>query len=302
MPSIITSDYGQNDSVKVNANYTYTNGIDLKPSSKISKDLVSHLLTLARESLGTMSSRHNEWKSIDDTLTCYIPLDEAEKAVRNKDDRKPVSIVFPQSYALLETTVAYLCDAFLQAPIFRYSGTTANDKAGAMLLELLIQQHVVRNKIGLTLHTAFRDATAYGMCGCIPTWKEVKGLKQTVSETGYFFKRKTFNLTEATLFEGNDLINVDPYRLLIDPNVSIGDVQKGEFVGWLDSELFLDLKEKEDRGELFNVKYLEATNNRTSSLIAAKSILRSRLSKNGMGGSTTPSNNARSQDTLSCYE
>jgi hypothetical protein len=56
----------------------------------------------------------------NEVLTAYIRSDEAELALKSRSDRKPVSIVVPQSYAMLEILLTYMVAALLESPIFRY--------------------------------------------------------------------------------------------------------------------------------------------------------------------------------------
>src|SRR5690606_33783004 len=71
------------------------------------------------------------------------------------------------------------------------------------------------------------------------------------------------------LFEGNKLINIDPYLALPDPNVAAHEVQEGEFFGWIDEAVLSGLLREESgpRSDLFDIKYLrELGGNLTSTL------------------------------------
>ncbi len=142
MPNIISGSGQSNVMAGGKISYTYPGDKDFSPSSAVAKKIVGHIMELARESANTMSQRHGYWNSIDNTLNCYIKLDDEETKIKNKDERKPVSIVFPHSYALLETTLSYLCSTFFKDPLFRYRGTTVNDMVGGSLLELLSNSSV----------------------------------------------------------------------------------------------------------------------------------------------------------------
>jgi len=65
-------------------------------------------------------------------------------------------------------------------------------------------------------------------------------------------------MIEDLLFEGNSLSNIDPYMWLPDPSVASSDIQKGEFVGWVDRDNYMNLLSEESQPDsgLFNVKYL----------------------------------------------
>ena len=247
--------------------YKYPDGVNLTPSSTDHARLVKEVYSRALESSNEMSKRYSSWRKVDQTLTAYIRLDESEEVVKSKDDRKPVSIVVPYSYATLETILTYFVSAFLENPIFRYEGSGPEDMIGAILLEKVIEQHTANFKAALNLHTMYRDSLSYGMGVVTPTWDKRWGWKTVVQDSGFMsalFNRfmntgKIRAREETILFEGNRLKNVDPYMFLPDPNVPIHDVQQGEFVGWIESTNYVKLLEleKNDPEAIFNVKYLK---------------------------------------------
>ena len=125
MPYILTNpdqfiDYGRGS--KDDYGYKYPNNLDLKPGSKLHQETLGKLLTYARDSASIISLRFDKWGEIDNKLQAFIPISAEEVQVKRADPRKPVSIVFPYSYAILETLVSYLVSAFTPEPIFRYEG------------------------------------------------------------------------------------------------------------------------------------------------------------------------------------
>jgi hypothetical protein len=244
--------------------YSYPNGLDLRPDSQLHRAIVSRLVRFAHESDTNMSNRRDDWNAIDEVLTAYIPTDEKEREIKRQDRRKPTSIVFPYSYAILETLLSYMVAAFFPEPMFRYEGNSPEDIVGASLLEKVISLHCNRNKIALNLHTFFRDAGAYGFGAVAPQWSVQRGTKYVRQENGFFnafglFRNTGYSREEvdAVLFEGNALQNIDPYRYFPDPSVPVNEPQKGQFVGWMDETNVLDLLSEERLdGDLFNVKYL----------------------------------------------
>jgi hypothetical protein len=218
------------------------------------------------ESSNEMSKRYASWRKVDQTLTAYVKLDESEQNIKDKDDRKPVSIVVPYSYATLETILTYLVSAFLEDPIFRYSGSGPEDVVGAILMEKVIEQQTRQFKAALSLHTMFRDSLSYGMGVVTPTWDRKWGWKAVVQDSGFMsalFGRfmstgKVRGREETILFEGNRIKNIDPYMFLPDPNIPITDLQHGEFVGWIEQTNYMKLIELEKNdSDIFNVKYLK---------------------------------------------
>jgi hypothetical protein len=254
--------------------YNYPNGINLRPSSPTHEKLKSLIYDKARDSYGVISRRFESWNKIDQTLTAYIRADDAEKKVQDNDDRKPISIVVPYSYATMETLLTYMIAAFIQDPIFRYEGVGPEDTIGSILLELIIAQQSNRFKHGLPLHTAFRDNFAYGFGLIAPYWREIYGFRTRAVQRPKFSlfgmnlgKETVRERVEEVLFAGNDIDNIDPYRCLPDPNYSIHDVQKMEFFGWVDTVSLLDLlADEKHSGDVFNAKYLKELSSRRSTL------------------------------------
>jgi hypothetical protein len=264
--------------------YAYPKGLDLAPGSKLHNKIRDEVMERAFSSAKIMSRRHAAWNKVDFTLTAYIPTDEKEELLKEKDSRKPVSIVFPYSYTVLETLLSYYVAAFLQDPIFRYEGVGPSDVVGAILLEKLIALQCIKNKIGLNLHTQARDAFSYGFGVVTPTWVTEYGRKSVKKVSGGFLgfgSKSTTVLENQLLFEGNALENIDPYLYLPDTNVPIHTPQAGEFTGWLNNTNIMTLLDEERNDEeLFNVKYLRKLKGRRSALFTGDNS--GRNTKSGM--------------------
>ena len=262
--------------------YDYPDGLDLKPGSEFHNKLKNKIMSRARESNAVISKRFDSWNNIDRVLTTYIDLDEKEKIIKDKDSRKPVSIVFPYSYTILETLLGYLVAAFLQEPIFRYEGVSPEDIIGAIMMEKVVDLQCNKSKIGLDLHTMFRDGLGYGFGVVAPTWVRKYATKTVKREQGFISRsigkfigtggfEKDFE-EDVLVFEGNKLNNIDPYMALPDPNVPIHKIQDGEFFGWIDRTNYMDLLSEEQYSEdMFNVQYLQGVKNKISVLATDKS-------------------------------
>lgn len=275
MPSIFVGD-GRFKSAtfkpEKNLNYEYSDGLDLTPGSKLHDKIRDEVMQRSFASSRVMSNRHEVWNEIDHTLTAYISIDEKEQLVKDSDKRRPVSVVFPYSYTILETLLSYYVAAFLQDPIFRYEGVSGEDVIGAILLEKLIAFQCIKNKVGLALHTQARDAFAYGFGVVTPTWHTEYGNKSIIERSGGFLgigqTSERVIIPDQLLFEGNALENIDPYLYLPDPSVPIHDPQKGEFVGWLFRTNYMSLLSQEKNDEdMFNVRYLRQLQGRKTSII-----------------------------------
>ncbi len=267
MPYILDPNPNSSINVMGDLGYTYPNGLNLRPDGELHKKIVTFLWGRLLESSGEISKRYETWKKIDRSLTAFIPLNEAEEDVKEKDSRKAVPIVIPFSYATLETLLTYMMNAFTEYPIFRYDGVGPEDIVGAALLEKIIEVQTIKAKMALNLHTFFRDCFAYGFGALAPVWSKTYGKKAVVQDNGWFSSMfgnfmggggQRVEFEDSVLYEGNILRNIDPYHFLPDPTVPIHEPQKGEFVGWIDSTNYIKLLETEKQdASLFNVKYLK---------------------------------------------
>lgn len=250
MPAIIQGSTGSQALSEV-FDYEYPDGVNLDPRSDLHTAIKTKILERARESANLMSTRYPMWRQTDRFLTAYQYVDQKEKDVQALDSRKPVSIIFPHSYAILETLMSYMMAAFLVEPIFRYEGYSPEDVIGSILLEQVVNLHTRKFKVGLNLHTMFRDAFSYGLAPIVPTW--ISNAKGT--------------------FSGNALYNIDPYLYLPDPNVAADKTQDGEFVGWVQHTNYMDLLSEENAPEsdFFNVKYLRGLTHRPTNITTGNS-------------------------------
>lgn len=273
------------DIVNKDFGYEYPKGLQLRPGTKQHSKIKDEILKRAYESSGTMTKRHTSWREIDATLTTYVrptkPKNSGKQSLSSKSRQhtinarkasQDIEIVFPYSYTILETLMSYLMATFVRDPMIRYEGVGSEDIIGATLLEKVIALDCVRNKVGLALHTMFRDSLAYGIGIATPTWKEKFGKKRLRKQRtvlgiplpGQF----TTSVTEGLLYEGNDLENIDPYLILPDTNFGIQEVQKSEFFGWINPTNYMDLlSEEKDDDNLFNVKYLKMLGSKGSSIL-----------------------------------
>ncbi len=267
MPAIIRGNTSWYRSMmKGDLGYRYPRSLPIQPGSPLHNRIVDNIWTRAQDSFSVMSRRHPDWRKLDQTLTAYIYTDEAEEVVKERDERRPVSIVVPYSYATLETLLTYWTATFLNYPYFKYEGVTSDDIVGALMLERVVELQCMRNKVGLALHTQFRDALTYGFGVTSPTWMQHMGKRRRNIDG-------VITATDEILFEGNKLRNIDPYLYLPDPSVPIHQVQDGGFVGWVERTNYTSLLTLEQLGggDVFNVRYLEgqsATSNLFTSSIS----------------------------------
>ncbi|MCP4392864.1 MAG: hypothetical protein GY804_01120 [Alphaproteobacteria bacterium] len=259
----------ENESIQ----YKYPKGLNLKPGSELHTNLRDKVIGHANESHNAIGRRRNSWKNIERTLTSYIPLSDAEQAVKDNDDRKPIRIVIPTMFATLETLLTYWVGAFLRDPYFRFEGYGREDTAGAMLLEKTIQQQAIMSRMGLAMHTWWRDGLSAGFGAVTPMFERSRKNKtitrKTPIEDNNIFSRVLGMMTgnegfvesqeEVPDWEGEVLYNIDYRNFLPDPTVPVYETHKGEASGWIRRSNYMTLFEEElaNEGDIFNVQYLK---------------------------------------------
>ena len=258
--------------------YDYPRNMRLKPGTEEHDALMEKVLTRARDSQRSMSRRYSEWREIDKVLRTYVPPEQMESGDDEQaKTRMTKTIIIPQSHAILETLLTYQVAAFMQDPIWKYEGVGPEDTLGAELMTHVVQQQALRNRVGLALHTQWRDAFAYGIGAASPVWERRLGKRTVVRERGFMdVMRDLFTVQErqrdveedVLIYEGNKLVNIDPYSYLPDPDVSAHDIESAEFVGWVEkTNLMKVLNRDKDEGDyIFNGRYVGLIDGRSSLL------------------------------------
>jgi hypothetical protein len=245
--------------------YEYPYGLDLRPNSALHKKIISEVMMRMTESYSVMSTRYPDWAKIDETSTAYVQPDAKELAVKSADSRKPISIVVPQSYAMLEIMLAYLIAALLDGTIMRYEGRGPEDQYGGILLEKIIEWQCDTTKAFLALYILLQDGLKYGLSAIAPTWTRKYHTVARRKKSFFGFPTNTREHIEELYYEGNELETIDPYLYYPDVNVSAHKAQEGEYLGWIESTNIhsLLMRERND-DDIFNVLYMKDKGSCTS--------------------------------------
>jgi hypothetical protein len=218
-----------------------------------------------------MSKNYARWNEVDNMMTGFIPVSDYERAINRKGkndilhgETRPVSIQVPYAYAMYETIMTYLTQAFFSEPLFRFEGVGAEDQIKAKLLELVVNAQARKFGASLAMHTAMGDALKYGIGLVTFSWDQVYGKRPVTTTTTLLGpdgqeigQREERSAERALLFEGNRVIPVDPYRFLPDPNVAPERIQEAQFCGWSSLDTYFSmLTQEKDADDTFNVRYL----------------------------------------------
>lgn len=250
------------------------NEMNLHPKSELHKFIVQEVIDhRAQQSHTLTADAHESWRKIDHTLTAFLPSDEAEALEHQQDPRKPINPVIPMQFASLDMWLTYLHGVWCQDVIHRYRGRGQRGaKIRAALMERIVHKQSQWFQESLRLQAMWRDAFSYGIGAVAPVWRKHKARRPMEAEVNEVIKellpadlqRKidvgdvVRYLEEQTLFEGSELRNIDPYKLLPDPNTSLNDFQRSEFWGYLRRTNVMDLlrEEADPESRRFNGKYV----------------------------------------------
>lgn len=249
--------------VKGKYQYNYPNGLDLQPGSDLHDQLVQEIRVRAREALDIMKPKYSVWDEIDKTMGVFVSLTDAEKAIKDKDARKPLPLVIPAGIAMVETMMAFSIKVFLEStPVHSYTPEEPGDTYGTILLEALVEWQNQQFRNDLAEYKMMRDAYVYGFGVVTPRWTSEWGWKPrrpTLDDEimSYFSQEYRIPNEWSVLSEGNELVNIDPRLYWPDPNVPIDQPQKAEFVSWMEFTHAMQLLSAEkNNGDFFNCRYL----------------------------------------------
>ena len=223
--------------------YTYPGELDLRPSSALHKRLLEFLTTRMQSSHTAMRGKFVNWQAIDAVLKPCLSSDSKE-ALEKPGDGSKITLVYPHSYAALDTMLSFLGASFFNDPMFKYNPAGPADVLSAGLMEILINKWVSRNRVPLDLHTMFRNNLTYGFCVGVPIWLDDNNDGKVGGLDKY----------------GCAVRSLDPYRIFPDPSCPIERMaEDGEFFGWLEQHTYNNLLNRErTKRSCFNGKYLPA--------------------------------------------
>ena len=248
----------------------YPEGLDFSPSSELHQRVLTQIMERLLYSRSVISQRYDSWEQTDKNLMAYIHLSEKERLEKKADSRIPIAIVVPISFATLETIQTFLISVFLNTPYFRYDPQSEEDVIGVRLMERVIDLHCRRSNIGLRLMNLWRDGLAYNMGAAMVGWKVKTGVKRVSTDVFQMpdpamaalgappQRVNTYAEVEDVIYEGNELVNINPYYLFPDTNASFDKVSEGRFVGFLNRTSYEDLLDEEYTDPtMFNARYLK---------------------------------------------
>lgn len=215
-----------------------------------------------------MQDFHSRWQVAERRFQAYLNLPKYEKMLRDMNESgkppAPAIIVFPYQMASISTIVSYMMRTFCgRKPIFNLGFTSPGSAAAAPKMEIVLQRNADIAKLVAKMYQFFLDGQLYGL-GVMrnvwienkaqrTVWKPVSPAEQLLGANGMV----PFT-SERTVYEGNDIQNVDPFMFLPDPNVPMHKVNReGEFVFWRSFISRINLLTEQANGRISYLDRLE---------------------------------------------
>lgn len=217
--------------------------VGLKTQPKALLDFAQKLKDLAQLSRSQMSKNYDKWDQYD---MIYRGERKADAQDLKADARgEPVKMILPLTFSQVQTFVAFGHQLYNQRDYFYETIASGQEDEGpAKLASAILEQNLTYNKYrSVKLIQKLTDIARWGLGITKESWvKETTPVVQSVVDEQAMAptradmpapvqpKMKT-QVTYATKYLGNKIVNVSPYRWLPDARLPISRWADGEFCG-----------------------------------------------------------------------
>lgn len=216
----------------------------LKPGSAHHEHVLTYLKDRLKTSEDAMSKFYARWQIAERKFQAYLSLPDYEQQLRDMNNSSkppaPALILFPYKYAVVATIVTYGMNVFCGKDPFFPLGSDFKESSDIVgFMETYIQRQCEHSKMIARVWQTLLDGEIYG-CGALRgLWRTKMGKRAIIrpmaeGETllnGTQSQVRDFE--ERVVWAGTDIVNIDPFMLFPDPNVTMNEVtEKGEYVFW----------------------------------------------------------------------
>lgn len=239
----------------------------LKPHSDLHNRVKDHLMRRLDDSERAMTGFHNRWRTNEMRHQAWLNLRDYDAMLKEANDsgRPPraVEITIPYSFATLSTISTYLLQVFTGRRPHLGVGTYGPWMNNALRMEIVLQYQCDHNRIINNWWQWCNDMGIYGVGVMINQWRARIEQRTVPSEqpvldllTGRLQMEQFKEQKDVVVYEGNEVVNIDPFMFYPDPRVPMHQVMdRGEYVFWRTFEGKHTLKRSETQGYL---KWIDA--------------------------------------------
>jgi len=225
--------------------------------------LLGHCRGLVDGSRAVMSKHYAEWDRRDKVYRAERDPDRVDKDAAKHNE--PVKMTVPLTTAQINTFIAFVFMVLHQRPrLFELEPTDIEDADLRELVEKGLEVDLRHNQFELQEFQFWLDIARFGIGVFKHGWEKTTA-KVLVNET----KTEDYNGTELdgeevatyqehTVFEGNKVVAVSPYRFFPDCRLPLTRFQEGEFCASEDEYSRTSLEKMESAGVVAGVKHIEA--------------------------------------------
>lgn len=221
----------------------------LVPGSDHANYVLNYLNDQIRTSEEAMSKFYPRWQIAERKMQAYLSLPNYEQMLRDMNNSSkppaPAIIMFPYKYAVVSTIVTYGMKVFTaNAPYFPLGADSKEQADLVRYAETMLQRHLEATKIVARIWQLLLDGEIYG-CGIMRClWRTKYGNRRIVRPLEAAEKmmlpgdanaqaQLAKDVERRVVWAGNEIMNIDPFMFLPDPNVPMAEVsEKGEYVYW----------------------------------------------------------------------
>jgi hypothetical protein len=210
----------------------------LKPGSELHQKVLDKLMMRLDYSERHMQEFYHRWAVNEQKAQAYIHLEDHEQMLKDMNESceapQPSIIVVPFTWAAISTIVTLVAVFLNKRPHFELGSMSPEGVQNAKHMEMVLQYNCDHTRMVRRLYQKFMDICVYGV-GAVSTKWCVKKAHRTVRTKlpgGQLETSKEFR----TVYQGNEVSNIDPYNFFPDPRVPMSEVNRsGEFAFWRDA-------------------------------------------------------------------
>ena len=220
-------------------------------------DLFELVRRLKQEGQAAVQDRQAQMDQADKIYRAFVVADDADKKASERGE--PLKIVFPVSYAQIQATLAAIISTFTKKPFFELEGRgNSISHRNSKLMEIELDYQLDQSVWLIYFHQWLLDMLRYGF-GKLDIGYERKmayiradnPLSQ-IPLLGKLFPQETDQ--QVVSYEGACFSIDDPKTVCFDSNVSIGEIQKGQYVLSHRTLSYNALRVEADEEDYFNLE------------------------------------------------
>lgn len=217
--------------------------MEIDPNGPLHKRICDAVRDRIQASKNSYEAKYSQWRKNEDAAVAYMPerdVDAIRRTKREQGSPQYTTIQVPYSYAMLMAAHTYWTTIFMaRTPVLQYSGRHGESSQNVQALEALMDYQVQIGEMLAPWYIWLYDVGKFGVGVLGNYWDErFSNVSEIVQKEEMLFDliptgvvKKVKRTRRVRGYSGNCVYNIRPYDVFPDPRVTLGEFQKGEFVG-----------------------------------------------------------------------